>query len=69
MSAASTLRLAHALPLAFGLAFVWPEAADAGFDVAYPVSAVAKDVSAPAPRRTGLAPTDAGAAPSRPDAR
>lgn len=37
MPQASTVRLTHALPLAFGLAFAWPEAADAGMYVPSPL--------------------------------
>ncbi|MDO9489279.1 MAG: hypothetical protein Q7J32_12970 [Sphingomonadaceae bacterium] len=51
MSHASTLRLAHALPLAFGLAFVWPEAADAGFYVPHPTTAAPVDTIVAAPHR------------------
>lgn len=47
MSHASTLRLAHALPLAFGLAFIWPEAADAGLYVPHPTAAAAAEPAAP----------------------
>lgn len=63
MPQASAVRLAHALPLAFGLAFAWPEAADAGLYVPGPLpeleSAIAPAV-AEAPRArpvVGTAPT------------
>lgn len=51
MSHASTLRLAHALPLAFGLAFIWPEAADAGFYVPHPTATSPAKPIAAAPLR------------------
>ncbi|MFC3712027.1 hypothetical protein ACFOMD_05565 [Sphingoaurantiacus capsulatus] len=37
MSHASAVRLTHALPLAFALAFAWPEAVDAGMYVPSPM--------------------------------
>lgn len=61
MSHASALRLAHALPLAFGLAFIWPEAADAGLYNPQPLPDVHIETPPAAPPR--LLPT-AGRAPN-----
>jgi len=55
------LRLAHALPLALGLAFIWPEAADAGLYVPQPMPDVHIETPPAAPPRLlpaeGRAPT------------
>lgn len=55
------LRLAHALPLALGLAFIWPEAADAGLYVPQPMPDVHLETPPAAPPR--LLPTE-GRAPN-----
>lgn len=64
MPHASTVRLSHTLPLAFGLAFAWPEAADAGLYVPEPLPQFETSAAAqPAPAKPRLLPV-AGVAPA-----
>lgn len=58
MSHASAVRLTYALPLAFALAFAWPEAVDAGMYVPEPLTAVhTRATAAPAALRLVGVPT------------
>ncbi len=63
-SAVQKVRLGHALPLAFGLAFVWPEAADAGMYVPAPMPQIETSATAPAAPETPRLLPVVGAAPS-----